>query len=49
MVQDRASDRDYRGLIPRSHAGEKVTRTCVGATPHRKGMNVEIDCIAVFD
>ena len=27
-------------------AGEKVTRTCVGATPHRKGVNVEIDCIA---
>jgi 2-iminobutanoate/2-iminopropanoate deaminase len=30
-------------------AGEKVTRTCVGATPHRKGVNVEIDCIASFD
>ena len=30
-------------------AGEKVTRTCVGATPHRKGVNVEIDCIAMFD
>ena len=30
-------------------AGEKVTRTCVGATPHRKGVNVEIDCVAAFD
>lgn len=30
-------------------AGEKVTRTCVGGTPHRKGVNVEIDCIASFD
>ena len=29
--------------------GEKVTRTCIGATPHRKGVNVEIDCIAAFD
>jgi 2-iminobutanoate/2-iminopropanoate deaminase len=29
--------------------GEKVTRTCVGATPHRKGVNVEIDCVAIFD
>ena len=29
--------------------GEKVTRTCVGATPHRKGVNVEIDCVASFD
>jgi len=30
-------------------AGEKVTRTCVGGTPHRKGVDVEIDCIAGFD
>ena len=30
-------------------AGEKVTRTCVGATPHRKGVNVEIDCVASFN
>lgn len=29
--------------------GEKVTRTCVGGAPHRKGVNVEIDCIAMFD
>lgn len=30
-------------------AGERVTRTCIGGTPHRKGVNVEIDCIASFD
>ena len=30
-------------------AGEKVTRTCTGGTPHRNGVNVEIDCIASFD
>lgn len=30
-------------------AGEKVTRTCIGGTPHRKGVNVEIDCVATFD
>lgn len=30
-------------------AGEKVTRTCIGATPHRKGVNVEIDCVATFN
>jgi 2-iminobutanoate/2-iminopropanoate deaminase len=30
-------------------AGEKVTRTCIGGTPHRKGVNIEIDCIASFD
>jgi len=29
--------------------GERVTRTCVGGTPHRNGVNVEIDCIAMFD
>ena len=28
--------------------GEKVTRTCVGGRPHRSGVNVEIDCIAMF-
>jgi 2-iminobutanoate/2-iminopropanoate deaminase len=28
---------------------ERVTRTCVGGTPHRAGVNVEIDCIAMFD
>jgi 2-iminobutanoate/2-iminopropanoate deaminase len=26
-------------------AGEKVTRTCIGGTPHRKGVNVEIDAV----
>ncbi len=30
-------------------AGEKVTRTCIGGTPHRKSVNVEIDCIASFE
>ena len=29
--------------------GEKTTRTCVGGTPHRKGVNVEIDCVAMLD
>lgn len=26
--------------------GEKVTRTCIGGTPHRAGVLVEIDCVA---
>ena len=26
--------------------GEKVTRTCIGGTPHRTGVNVEIDRVA---
>ena len=29
--------------------GEKITRTCIGATPHRKGVNVEIDCVASYE
>ena len=29
--------------------GEKVTRTCIGGTPHRTGVNVEVDCVASFD
>jgi 2-iminobutanoate/2-iminopropanoate deaminase len=28
---------------------EKVTLTCIGGTPHRDGVNVEIDCVAMFD
>ena len=27
----------------------KVVATCIGGTPHRKGVNVEIDCIAMLD
>jgi 2-iminobutanoate/2-iminopropanoate deaminase len=30
-------------------AGEKVTRTCAGGIPHRAGINIEIDCVAMFD
>ncbi len=29
--------------------GEKVTRTCVGGVPNRPGINIQIDCIAMFD
>src|ERR1700722_10655757 len=29
--------------------GEKVTRTCFGGTPNRTGVNVQIDCVAMFD
>lgn len=30
-------------------AGEKVTRTCFGGIPNRAGINVQIDCVAMFD
>jgi len=26
-----------------------VTRTCFGGTLHRAGIDVEIDCVAMFD
>ena len=29
--------------------GEKVTRTCFGGVPHRAGIDVEVDCVAMFD
>ena len=29
--------------------GQKTTRTCIGGTPHRKGVNVEIDCVAYLE
>lgn len=29
--------------------GENVTRTCFGGTPNRADVNVQIDCIAMFD
>jgi 2-iminobutanoate/2-iminopropanoate deaminase len=29
--------------------GEKMTRTCFGGTPNRAGVNIQIDCIAMFD
>lgn len=35
----------FRGYVEH----DRVTRTCVGGTPHRKGVDVEIDCIAMFD
>jgi len=28
---------------------ENVTRTCFGGTLHRAGIDVEIDCVAMFD
>jgi 2-iminobutanoate/2-iminopropanoate deaminase len=30
-------------------AGEQVTRTCFGGVPNRAGINIQIDCVAMFD
>lgn len=28
--------------------GEKVTRTCFGGIPNRSGINIQIDCVAMY-
>ncbi len=49
VLRDVADFPRFNEVFREMLAGEKVTRTCVGGTPHRKGVNVEIDCIAMFD
>src|SRR5258708_17184239 len=39
----------FNETFPEFLQGEKVTRTCVGATPHSKRVNGEIDWLAAFD
>jgi len=39
-----AFNEEFRAFM----GGEKVTRTCIGGTPHRPGVRVEIDCVAYF-
>jgi len=48
-LRDAADFPAFNGAFTNFMKGEKVTRTCIGGTPHRKGVNVEIDCIAMFD
>ncbi len=49
ILRDTADFPRFNEVFREALAGEKVTRTCVGGTPHRQGVNVEIDCIAMFD
>ena len=48
-LRDTADFPKFNETFTKIMAGEKVTRTCFGGTPHRKGVNVEIDCIAMFE
>ncbi len=48
-LRDTADFPKFNGAFRDFMGGEKVTRTCIGGTPHRAGVNVEIDCIAMFD
>jgi 2-iminobutanoate/2-iminopropanoate deaminase len=49
ILRDTADFAKFNEVFREVLDGEKVTRTCVGGTPHRAGVNVEIDCIAMFD
>ncbi len=48
-LRDTADFPRFNAAFTHYMAGEKVTRTCIGGTPHRAGVNVEIDCVAMFD
>lgn len=45
-LRDTADFQAFNETFREFMAGEKVTRTCTGGTPHRTGVNVEIDCVA---
>jgi 2-iminobutanoate/2-iminopropanoate deaminase len=49
ILRDTADFPKFNEVFREILDGEKVTRTCVGGTPHRTGVNVEIDCVAMFD
>ena len=49
ILRDVADFARFNEVFREVLGGEKVTRTCVGGTPHRAGVNVEIDCVAMFD
>lgn len=49
ILRDTADFPAFNEVFREVLAGEKVTRTCVGGTPHRAGVDVEIDCVAMFD
>jgi 2-iminobutanoate/2-iminopropanoate deaminase len=49
ILRDVGDFKQFNEIFRQEIGGEKVTRTCVGGTPHRDGVNVEIDCVAMFD
>ena len=48
-LRDTSDFQRFNAAFTEFMKGEKVTRTCIGGTPHRAGVNVEIDCVAMFD
>src|SRR5262249_30156496 len=49
ILRDAADFPRFNEAFREYMAGEKVTRTCAGGVPPRAGINVEIDCVAMFD
>jgi 2-iminobutanoate/2-iminopropanoate deaminase len=49
ILRDVRDFKQFNEIFRQEIGEEKVTRTCVGGTPHRDGVNVEIDCVAMFD
>ena len=49
ILRNVADFKQFNEVFRQEIGEDKVTRTCVGGTPHRDGVNVEIDCVAMFD
>jgi 2-iminobutanoate/2-iminopropanoate deaminase len=49
ILRDAADFPRFNETFREYFAGEKVTRTCFGGVLHRAGIDVEIDCVAMFD
>lgn len=48
IFRDVRDFKKFNEVFRREIGAERVTRTCVGGTPHRDGVNVEVDCVAMF-
>ena len=49
ILRDVADFPGFNETFREYFAGEKVTRTCFGGILHRAGIDIEIDCVAMFD
>ena len=48
-LRDTADFPRFNETFSEYFGGENVTRTCCGGIPNRTGVNVQIDCVAMFD
>jgi 2-iminobutanoate/2-iminopropanoate deaminase len=49
ILRDVRDFKQFNEVFRQEIGTDKVTRTCVGGIPHRDGVNIEIDCVAMFD